>query len=136
MKPNETYRDKTENLKGNIQNMRANHFDIGKYFSLFDLVKCVGMARKDPMLALSATQFQKAANSVHADKIGDFSMSAHKETSGKEHWCHGVTYKPRYASINQVGYTAPNATHVKREVAAETKILKDRIGNHNFKVGT
>lgn len=123
MKPNETYRDKTENLKGNIQNMRANHFDIG-------------MARKDPMLALSATQFQKAANSVHADKIGDFSMSAHKETSGKEHWCHGVTYKPRYASINQVGYTAPNATHVKREVAAETKILKDRIGNHNFKVGT
>jgi hypothetical protein len=44
MKPNETYKDKTENLKGNIQNMRANHFDIG-------------MAKKDPMLALSATQF-------------------------------------------------------------------------------
>lgn len=35
MNPAETYRDKILHLKGNVQNMRANHFDIG-------------MAKKEP----------------------------------------------------------------------------------------
>ena len=83
--------------------MRANHFDIGK-LQISVTFKRVGMARKDPQLALSAQQFQKAANQIHSDKIADFSMSDQKKVLDKEHWCHGVTYKPRYASINQVGF--------------------------------
>ena len=54
--------------------MRANHFDIGK-LQISVTFKRVGMARKDPQLALSAQQFQKAANQIHSDKIADFSMS-------------------------------------------------------------